>query len=131
MSELHNNRMLLARSAPCQVVGVLALIRVSGRNATFIAQAKNGHTQGQKGPVGRRGTASLHDLLREVLEIHHIIRQAKDGGDDPDNLIVLCPNCHQRRYHLSGEAPKVESQKMMSRRLGIVLCPHPGVHRGR
>ncbi|MDQ1353468.1 MAG: hypothetical protein QG657_3774 [Acidobacteriota bacterium] len=39
----------------------------------------------------------------KCFEIHHIIEQANGGTDDIDNLIVLCPNCHQHRYHRSGE----------------------------
>lgn len=39
----------------------------------------------------------------KCFEIHHIIERAEGGSDDPENLIVLCPNCHQHRYHRSGE----------------------------
>ena len=39
----------------------------------------------------------------KCFEIHHIIEQAEGGTDDIENLIVLCPNCHQHRYHRSGE----------------------------
>ena len=39
----------------------------------------------------------------KCFELHHIIEQADGGTDDADNLIVLCPNCHQHRYHRSGE----------------------------
>lgn len=39
----------------------------------------------------------------KAFEIHHIIGRAEGGGDEVDNLIVLCPNCHQHRYHRSGE----------------------------
>jgi hypothetical protein len=39
----------------------------------------------------------------KCFEIHHIIEQAEGGSDESDNLIVLCPNCHQHRYHRSGE----------------------------
>ena len=35
----------------------------------------------------------------KCFEIHHIIEQAEGGSDEPENLIVLCPNCHQHRYH--------------------------------
>ncbi len=30
----------------------------------------------------------------EVVEIHHIIPRRLGGDDDPDNLILLCPNHH-------------------------------------
>lgn len=39
----------------------------------------------------------------KCFEIHHIVERSEDGADDPENLIVLCPNCHQHRYHRSGE----------------------------
>lgn len=39
----------------------------------------------------------------KCFEIHHIIEQADGGTDEPENLIVLCPNCHQHRYHRNGE----------------------------
>ncbi len=39
----------------------------------------------------------------KCFELHHIIEQADGGTDDINNLIVLCPNCHQHRYHRSGE----------------------------
>ena len=39
----------------------------------------------------------------KCFEIHHVVEIADGGTDDEDNLIVLCPNCHQHRYHRSGE----------------------------
>jgi hypothetical protein len=39
----------------------------------------------------------------KCFEIHHIIERAEGGSDELDNLIVLCPNGHQHRYHRSGE----------------------------
>lgn len=36
-------------------------------------------------------------------EIHHIIEQKDGGGHDDENLIVLCPNCHQQRVHRNKE----------------------------
>jgi 5-methylcytosine-specific restriction endonuclease McrA len=39
----------------------------------------------------------------KCFEIHHIIERAEGGSDELENLIVLCPNCHQHRYHRSGE----------------------------
>jgi hypothetical protein len=41
-----------------------------------------------------------------ALDIHHIYQVADGGGDDPSNLIALCPNCHAL-YHrgtISSEA---------------------------
>lgn len=28
-------------------------------------------------------------------EIHHIIPVCENGTDEPENLILLCPNCHE------------------------------------
>jgi hypothetical protein len=39
----------------------------------------------------------------KAFELHHIIEQAEGGTDDEKNLIVLCPNCHQHRYHRTGD----------------------------
>lgn len=39
----------------------------------------------------------------KCFEIHHIIEQSAGGTDDEENLIVLCPNCHQQRYHRNKE----------------------------
>jgi hypothetical protein len=39
----------------------------------------------------------------KAFELHHIIEQAEGGTDDEENLIVLCPNCHQHRYHRAGD----------------------------
>jgi hypothetical protein len=33
-----------------------------------------------------------------ALDMHHIWEVSAGGGDDPSNLIVLCPNCHAL-YH--------------------------------
>jgi hypothetical protein len=41
--------------------------------------------------------------FERCFEIHHIIKKSEGGTDDDDNLIVLCPNCHQHRYHRCGE----------------------------
>ncbi len=39
----------------------------------------------------------------KCFEIHHIIEQSDGGTDVEENLIVLCPNCHQHRYHRNRE----------------------------
>jgi predicted restriction endonuclease len=30
----------------------------------------------------------------EVVEVHHIVPRREGGSDDPDNVVVLCPNHH-------------------------------------
>jgi 5-methylcytosine-specific restriction endonuclease McrA len=32
--------------------------------------------------------------VSSILRLHHRIPVSKDGTNDPDNLIFLCPNCH-------------------------------------
>ena len=39
-----------------------------------------------------------------ALDIHHIWEVADGGGDDPSNLIALCPTCHAL-YHRGTIAP--------------------------
>ena len=38
-----------------------------------------------------------------TLELHHIVWVKDGGGNDPDNLISLCPNCHS--LHTAGHIP--------------------------
>ena len=37
---------------------------------------------------------------RTSLSIHHMVSSADDGSDEPDNLIILCPNCHSTADYL-------------------------------
>lgn len=30
------------------------------------------------------------------LEVHHILKLADDGPDEPENVAALCPNCHRK-----------------------------------
>ncbi len=41
-----------------------------------------------------------------TLDIHHIEHAAEGGGDDPHNLLALCPNCHSlhHRGHIPAES---------------------------
>ena len=32
------------------------------------------------------------------LEVHHIVPVAKGGGDEPENLVTLCKECHKKRH---------------------------------
>ena len=34
-----------------------------------------------------------------ILEIHHIVEQCNGGTDDPENLEILCPNCHALHHY--------------------------------
>ncbi len=33
------------------------------------------------------------------LEIHHLVPLSDGGTDSPDNVVAVCPNCHQRFHH--------------------------------
>jgi predicted HNH restriction endonuclease len=32
--------------------------------------------------------------------LHHVIPVAKGGGNEADNLVVLCPNCHAMAHRI-------------------------------
>jgi 5-methylcytosine-specific restriction endonuclease McrA len=49
------------------------------------------------------------------LDLHHIIEQKNGGSDSPDNLIVLCPNCH-RKVHCG----VILVKELISRTLSIL-----------
>lgn len=38
-----------------------------------------------------------------TLELHHIVWVKDGGGNEPDNLLALCPNCHA--LHTKGHIP--------------------------
>ena len=41
------------------------------------------------------------------LEVHHILPVSHGGGDEPENLVTLCKNCHKARHAaLAGEKDK-------------------------
>lgn len=40
------------------------------------------------------------------MEVHHILPVAQGGGDEAQNLVSLCRNCHQKRHkELKEEQP--------------------------
>jgi hypothetical protein len=39
-----------------------------------------------------------------TLELHHIVWVKDAGGNDPSNLLALCPNCHS--LHTAGHIPQ-------------------------
>jgi hypothetical protein len=47
----------------------------------------------------------------KILHIHHIIEKSKGGSDNPDNLLILCPNCHT---NLHKEFLKIETNEKIS-----------------
>jgi 5-methylcytosine-specific restriction endonuclease McrA len=39
-----------------------------------------------------------------LLDVHHIVPKKRGGGDNLDNLMLLCPNCHrEKHYRMSHE----------------------------
>lgn len=47
-----------------------------------------------------------HDIYVPIdagLEIHHVIPVSEGGGDEPENLITLCHECHMARHHKKEE----------------------------
>lgn len=32
------------------------------------------------------------------LQVHHVIPVSEGGGDEPENLLTLCKNCHKKRH---------------------------------
>ena len=38
-----------------------------------------------------------------TLDVHHLTPISKEGQDEPENLLALCPNCHA--LHHKGEIP--------------------------
>lgn len=57
------------------------------------------------------------------VEIHHIVPQGKGGGDEQDNLIVLCRNCHSvvgsyNESHPAGR--KFSSSELRARKQQLV-----------
>ena len=51
-----------------------------------------------------------------TLEVHHIEHVSEGGGDDPSNLLVLCPYCHS--MHHAGHIP-VEAVRLWK---GLLLA---------
>ncbi|MEW8419073.1 MAG: HNH endonuclease signature motif containing protein [Candidatus Thiodiazotropha endolucinida] len=52
------------------------------------------------------GYKCANPVCRHVLtlELHHIVWVKDGGSNDPENLLVLCPNCHS--LHTQGHIPE-------------------------
>ena len=59
----------------------------------------------------RCGNPACHSIL--ILDIHHIERVADDGGDAPENLLPLCPNCHALHHKDVISVESVRAWKML------------------
>lgn len=51
-----------------------------------------------------------------TLELHHIVWVRDQGGNEPSNLIALCPNCHalHTKGHIPHEAVRVWKAMLIS-----------------
>ena len=47
-----------------------------------------------------RCTDCYDDIEYSPSEIHHIERRADGGSNRLENLVLLCPECHQERHRL-------------------------------
>ncbi len=48
-----------------------------------------------RGPICERCS---YDKVK-VLAAHHIVQRKDGGSDEPENLLLLCPNCHGEIHH--------------------------------
>lgn len=53
------------------------------------------------------------------LEVHHIMKLADDGPDEPENVAALCPNCHRESHF--GENQTLIKDKLISQFLSSQL----------
>lgn len=51
---------------------------------------------------------------RITLHPHHIIFRSQGGKTEPDNIAMVCPDCHSKRHNLR----VLDSQPMWSRKEG-------------
>ena len=50
---------------------------------------------------------------RNKLQVHHLVyRDANPWSYDPDELVVLCEECHKKRHGIKSEATPVEESKV-------------------
>jgi hypothetical protein len=59
-----------------------------------------------------------------VIDVHHIVHVSDGGGNEPSNLLALCPNCH--RLHHQGVIPaeSVRAWKMILLSLNQAFDQH-------
>lgn len=60
---------------------------------------------------------------KQAQEVHHIIFRSHGGGDEPDNLIALCRNCHEIAHgRRQGTMPAWVLQGMLQHNKWRVCC---------
>lgn len=48
-----------------------------------------------------------------ALDLHHIVEVAENGGNEPSNLLVLCPTCHALYTRRTIPQESIRAWKMM------------------
>lgn len=84
----------------------------SNKNRTgVIYNGKNSNNKYVKGSLLKEKLANInggvcvecgHDNFN-ILHIHHKLEKCNGGGDNIDNLILLCPNCHYTHHYGYGK----------------------------
>ncbi len=61
------------------------------------------------------GYKCANPLCRTILtlDIHHIVEVSKDGGNEPENLLPLCPNCHAQHHRGIIPIESIRAWKML------------------
>lgn len=47
-----------------------------------------------------------YDKISDVLQVHHVIERCEGGGDELENLELLCPTCHMEEHYHRNAAKK-------------------------
>lgn len=42
--------------------------------------------------------------FKPILQLHHVKPISKGGNDEPENLMLLCPNCHKMIHTIASES---------------------------
>lgn len=66
---------------------------------------------------------TTNKMPRELAHEHHIVPRAAKGGDSKDNLVYLCPNCHDAVHQLAGMMVHNRAGEMVD--IVYSAYPHP------
>jgi len=86
-------------------------IRAERRLGEMIAEQKRTARDIDRGGIlQRRPQCEVCGFdITEILEVHHRVAVSCGGGNDDENLVVLCPNCH-RLAHKAGALANVSEE---------------------
>lgn len=59
-------------------------------------------------------------IKKVKLHVHHIIFRSKGGSDSPENLVVLCLNCHKKIHNGEFEIKGMRSKTKHATEIGII-----------